>query len=49
MLEVNSYITGPKQDTMFTKRYGKQLVAMFYVWRGITIINEDKFVMSVLN
>ena len=31
---------------MFTKRYGKQLVATCYASRGNTIINEDRFVVS---
>ena len=34
---------------MFTKWYGKHLVAMCYVARGNTIINEDKFAVAVLN
>ena len=34
---------------MFTKWHGKQLVAMCYAERGNTIINEDRFVMAVLN
>ena len=40
MLEVNS---------MFTKQNGKLLVAPCYVWKGNTIINEDRSVVAVLN
>ena len=46
MLEVNS---------MFTKQNGKLLVAYLwlvapcYVWKGNTIINEDRSVVAVLN
>ena len=32
---------------MFTKGYGKQPVARCYVWRGNTIINEDRFVVAL--
>ena len=31
---------------MFTE---KQPVATCYIWRGNTIINEDRFVVTVLN
>ena len=32
---------------MFTKQYGKQPVVRWYVWKGNTIINEDRFVVAV--
>ena len=34
---------------MFTKRYGKQLMATCYVWKGNAIINEDRFGVAALN
>ena len=40
MLEVNSYIR---------KYHVYKAVAMCYIWRGNTIINEDRFVVVVLN